>query len=102
MFYCLPTKICSSHRLNDFNLLVDEEEDLDESEENALLQYCFEDLYGANYGFRTLVAYDEAYECIEGVTCDSNGESIENDNGGHNLRYKKGALIFLLEMTNDK
>ena len=74
--------------------MIDAEEDLDESEANVLLEFCFADLYGANYGFRTIIEYDE--ECIEGVTCDATGESIEDENGNgrHTLKNKKGALRF--------
>ena len=81
-----------SYRLIDFNPLFDDDEDVDESEQNALLQYCFADLYGANYGFRTLLEYDE--ECTEGATCDSNGESIENGEGDHSFEDEIGELLF--------
>ena len=32
------------------------------------MQYCFGDIYGENYGFRTIVEFDES--CEEGVNCD--------------------------------
>ena len=49
---------------------MDGEEEVDEEEENVLLQYCFGDIYGENYGFRTVVDFDEI--CEEGVDCDLN------------------------------
>ena len=49
---------------------------MDDEEENALLQYCFGDIYGENYGFRTVIEFDE--ECEEGeVDCDLN---LEDEN----------------------
>ena len=47
---------------------MNNEEDLDQEEENALLRYCFADIYGPNFGFRTLVEFNEV--CEEGQSCD--------------------------------
>ena len=55
---------------------MDDEEDLDEEEENALLRYCFADIYGPNFGFRTLVEFSEVCEDEEGRSCD-NSESLD-------------------------
>ena len=58
---------------------MDDEEDLNEADENVLLRYCFVDIYGPNFGFRTLIEVAEV--CEEGRICDKLGriEGCEND-----------------------
>ena len=51
---------------------MNEEDELDDEEENVLLQFCFGELYGPNYGVRTIIEFDEIGDCDEeGVDCDS-------------------------------
>ena len=45
----------------------DQSEDDDEIETNILTEYCFGEIYGPNYGIRTLLEFEE--ECNEGSTC---------------------------------
>ena len=47
----------------------DEFEDEIEFENNVLINYCFDEIYGPNYGIRTLLEYEE--ECEEGE-CSAN------------------------------
>ena len=63
-------------RDEDIGGVLEDEEDLNEEEENALLRYCFADIYGPNFGFRTLVEFSEVCEDDEGRSCD-NLQSIE-------------------------
>ena len=69
-------------RNDDFDAVLNNEEDLDQEEENALLRYCFADIYGPNFGFRTLVEFNEV--CEEGQGCDDlqpiRGSSIDTEN----------------------
>ena len=65
-------------RNDDIGGVLDDEEDLDEEEENALLRYCFSDIYGPNFGFRTLVEFSEVCEDEEGRSCD-NLQSIDGN-----------------------
>ena len=44
-----------------------DDDEIDNDEENVLNQYCFEDLYGANFGFRSLLEYEK--ECEEDSEC---------------------------------
>lgn len=67
---------------------MDDEEVLDEEEENALVQYCFSDLYGPNFGFRTRVDFEE--QCEVGVDCESNLEEDENDDEEQSFAEEKG------------
>lgn len=57
-----------------------EDEDEDEDDENVLNQYCFEDLYAANFGFRSLLEYEK--ECEEGSECQQGLDAFadEEDN----------------------
>ena len=68
-------------RNDDFDDVLNNEEDLDQEEENALLWYCFADIYGPNFGFRTLVEFNEV--CEEGQSCDDlqpiRGSSIDTE-----------------------
>ena len=62
---------------------MNDQEDLEQDEENALLRYCFADIYGPNFGFRTLVEFNEV--CEEGQSCDdlqpiSGSSSFSEDN----------------------
>ena len=96
-------------RNNDLDLGLDEEEDLDEGEENALLRYCFEDIYGPNFGFRTLVEFDEVCEEVTageaptpGVRqCGNDTDILPEDNlspiegdGQDLLAEERGKLAF--------
>ena len=65
-------------RDDDIGGVLDDDEDPDEEEENALLRYCFADIYGPNFGFRTLVEFSEVCEDDEGRSCD-NLQSIEEN-----------------------
>ena len=67
-------------RNEDIGGVFDDEEDLDEEEENALLRYCFADIYGPNFGFRTLVEFSEVCEDDEGRSCDNLQSIEESDN----------------------
>ena len=56
----------------------DHEKEQDSSEDNILVNYCFGEILGPNYGIRTLLEYEE--ECVEGETCDEDIDSeTEND-----------------------
>ena len=57
-----------------FNELVDDDDSFDDFDDSPLLQYCFSEHYGDNYGFRTLLEYDE--ECTIGENCLANGTTI--------------------------
>ena len=52
---------------------------MNDEEDNPLLLYCYEELYGNNYGFRTVIEFDD--ECIadEEETCDEDEEPITDD-----------------------
>ena len=67
-------------RDEDIGGVLEDEEDLDEEEENALLRYCFADIYGPNFGFRTLVEFSEVCEDDEGRSCDNLQSIEESDN----------------------
>ena len=58
----------------------DQAEDDDETETNILTDYCFGEIYGPNYGIRTLLEFEE--ECDEGSTCsaDIDGDSASEQN----------------------
>ena len=60
----------------------DEDDEIDEEEENVLNQYCFEDLYGPNFGFRSLLEYEK--ECEEdsdtGRRCQQGLDEFSDDN----------------------
>ena len=51
-------------------------EDENDSENNILIDYCYGEIYGPNYGIRTLLEYEE--ECEEGVNC---SEDIDPNDG---------------------
>ena len=72
--------------------MIDDEEDFDEFEPNVLLQYCFPDVYGPNYGFRTLLSYED--ECEVGESCDSDGETLDICNGDLRGEDKIGTFLF--------
>ena len=62
---------------------ADEEfEEENDSENNILIDYCFGQIYGPNYGIRTLLEFEE--ECEEGVTCaeDIDASDDLNSNSG--------------------
>ena len=62
---------------------ADEEfEEENDSESNVLIDYCFGQIYGPNYGIRTLLEFEE--ECEEGVTCaeDIDASDDLNSNSG--------------------
>ena len=48
-----------------------------DEEPNVLLEFCFPDIYGPNFGFSTLIEFEE--ECIVGEGCSDTGESIDPD-----------------------
>ena len=71
------------------NGLLEDDESFDDSDDNPLLQYCFSEHYGDNFGVRTLMEYDE--ECTIGESCLANGTTIELE--GEVLRHKRGNLM---------
>ena len=88
---------------------MNDQEDLEQDEENALLRYCFADIYGPNFGFRTLVEFNEV--CEEGQSCDDlqpisgsnidtevfleeNSDGIE-DSGDRKETEERGTLFYL-------
>ena len=68
--------------------MIDTEDSFDDIDNNPLLRYCFGELYGENYGVRTLLEYDE--ECTIGDTCLANGTLIDEES--EVLRPKRGNL----------
>ena len=50
---------------------LDQDEEQGPSDDNILIDYCFGEINGPNFGIRTLIEYEE--ECEEGATC---GEDI--------------------------
>ena len=83
-------------RLNEpkSDTVLEQEEEQVSSEDNILVNYCFGEILGPNYGIRTLLEYEE--ECEEGVTCeeDIDGET-EDDSGadGFNLNDRGNGNI---------
>ena len=67
----------------------DEDDEIDEDKENVLNQYCFEDLYGPNFGFRSLLEYEKECEedsdigrrCQEGLDEFSDDDNNLDDEG---------------------
>ena len=65
----------------------DEDDEIDEEEENVLNQYCFEDLYGPNFGFRSLLEYETECEedsdigrrCQEGLDEFSDNNNLDDE-----------------------
>ena len=57
----------------------DEEEEDEDVDTNILVDFCFGEIYGKNYGIRTFLEYEE--ECQEGVTCapDINVDTDDNE-----------------------
>ena len=72
-----------------FNELVDDDDSFDDFDDNPLLQYCFSEHYGDNFGVRTLMEYDE--ECTIGESCLANGTTIQVER--EVLRWKRGNLM---------
>ena len=52
--------------------LVNDEEEDDETEVNALVEYCWGEIYGKNYGIRTLLEYEQ--ECENAATCNEDND----------------------------
>ena len=76
----------------DFNYQFNNEDDrVDGEDENWFLQYCFPEYFRTDYGFRSFIEYEE--ECIAGVTCGMDGESITNQDEETPVRYRRGNLI---------
>ena len=71
----------------------DFEEEDDDSGNNILVDYCFGEIYGPNYGIRTLLEFEE--ECEEGVDCaediDVNDEEISNPG---NITNRESFILF--------
>ena len=78
------------------------QESLLSGEDDPLLRYCYPLLYGPNYGFRTLVEFDD--ECPEGDACNEendeqvlenaeNGDESPNPNNETEERYDPGIFI---------
>ena len=60
----------------------DEFEDEDDFESNILINYCFGEIYGPNYGIRTLLEYEEECEedeCSEDIGVDMDTKSKNNN-----------------------
>ena len=55
----------------------DEDDKVDQEEENVLEQYCFADLYGPNFGFRSLLEYEK--ECEEGSECQKDLDAFPDE-----------------------
>ena len=56
----------------------DFEEEEDDSGNNILVEYCFGEIYGPNYGIRTLLEFEE--ECEEGVNCAEDMDVNDDEN----------------------
>ena len=91
-------------RPSNLNNSADNQESLSSGlsgEDDPLLRYCYPLLYGPNYGFRTLVEFDD--ECPEGDACNEendeqvienveNGDEIPNRNIETKERYDPGIF----------
>ena len=97
-----------NQRLNrqDSDLVLEQEDEVDESEENALAQFCYGQIFGKNYGIRTFLEYEE--ECEDGITCkDDIDANLTNDAEENDLFFaKKGNtnfqsyLLFIIYIPN--
>jgi hypothetical protein len=74
---------------------------LNDEEVNPLLLYCYSELYGSNYGYRTVIQFDN--ECFEDLDCEDDEELLRDDEGFTTeirenneslLRSKRGLLTY--------
>ena len=63
---------------DDEDTFFEDEDEAEEEEENVLNQYCFEDLYAANFGFRSLLEYEK--ECEEDSECQQGLDAFADEN----------------------
>ena len=73
----------------EFDGMIGPEADLDSQEYNVFLEYCFPDIYGPNFGYSTLIEFED--ECIVGETCTDDGESIDVEEGVDSLENDSGT-----------
>ena len=93
------------HRPTELDSVITSEDGiLNDEEVNPLLAYCYEELYGENYGFRTVIEFDN--ECIEEIDCNDEDEEplifedVFTPEFGENIeslsRYKRGLFTATL------
>ena len=83
---------------NAFEELDNEDDSFDDFDDNPLLRYCFSEQYGDNYGFRTLLEYEE--ECTIGESCLANGTTIQVES--EVLRWKRGNLMNIYKLLQSR
>ena len=69
-------------------------EDSEDSNTNILVDYCFGEVFGNNYGIRSFLEYEE--ECEEGLTCalDVNPNKHEDDSANSDRFSQSEGISF--------
>ena len=78
VFIFLCSRLTIKHffcRFPEFEGPIGTEDNIDSQEYNVFLEYCFPDIYGPNFGFSTLIEFED--ECIIGQSCTDTGESMD-------------------------
>ena len=62
------------------------------------LEFCFPDVFGPNFGFSTLIEFED--ECIVGETCNESGDSICIEEDSNTLQEDDAGMLYLLNNGN--
>ena len=71
-------------------------EEMKDTSTNILVDYCFGEIFGKNYGIRTFLEYEE--ECEEGLTCaqDINSNTDEDDSVDIDRFFHASGIIIYI------
>ena len=82
-------------RFTEFDGLIDSDTDPEQQDYNVFLEFCFPDVFGPNFGFSTLIEFED--ECIVGKTCNESGDSISIEEDSNTSQEDDAGRLYLLK-----